>query len=198
MSRPVLLFDVMDTLVYEPFHREMPAFFGLSFDELMAAKHPLAWVEFELGHLSEEGFLRTFFRDGRVFDHAAFKRVVIEAYRWLPGMDALLGELAAQGERIHALSNYPFWYREIEARLGLSRYLAWSFVSCDTGVRKPDERAFTGPAERLGVEPGACLLIDDRESNCAAARRTGMDAVCFTGASDLALELARRGLLAAR
>ena len=47
MSRPVLLFDVMDTLVYEPFHHEMPAFFGLSFDELMAAKHPTAWVEFE-------------------------------------------------------------------------------------------------------------------------------------------------------
>jgi len=198
LPRPVLLFDVMDTLVHEPFHREMPAFFGMTLGELIAAKHPGAWVEFELGRMSEAEFLRGFFADGRAFDHAGFKRVVVEAYRWLPGMEALLGELAARGERIYALSNYPSWYHEIEARLGLSRYLAWSFVSCDTGVRKPDERAFTGAAARLGVEPNACLLVDDREPNCAAARRTGMDAVRFTGAADLALALARRGLLTAR
>jgi len=198
VSSPVLLFDVMDTLVHEPFHREMPAFFGLTFDELMAAKHPTAWVEFELGHLGEDEFLQRFFRDGRAFDHAGFKRVVFDAYRWLPGMEELLRELAARGQRIHALSNYPSWYHEIEARLRLSRYLAWSFVSCDTGVRKPDRRAFSGAAERLGLEPGACLFIDDREENCAAARAIGMPAVRFNGAADLELELARRGVLAAR
>ena len=45
--RPILLFDVMGTLVHDPFFEEMPEFFGLSFDELLAVKHPSAWVEFE-------------------------------------------------------------------------------------------------------------------------------------------------------
>ena len=31
--RPVLLFDVMGTLVHDPFFAEMPEFFGMSFDE---------------------------------------------------------------------------------------------------------------------------------------------------------------------
>ena len=195
--RSIVLCDVMDTLVHEPFHLEMPAFFHLSLEELVAAKHPTAWIEFELGALSEEQFLARFFRDGRGFDRAAFVRAVRAAYRWLPGMQELLAALAARGHAIHALSNYPCWYRMIEERLALSRYLAWSFVSCETGVRKPDPRAFLGAAARLGVAPGECLLIDDREHNCSAARALGMAALRFTSAGELAEALAQRGLLAA-
>jgi HAD superfamily hydrolase (TIGR01509 family) len=195
--RPIVLCDVMDTLVHEPFHREMPAFFGLTPEELVEAKHPTAWVEFELGQLSEQEFLVRFFRDGRGYDRAAFVRAVRAAYRWLPGMEALLAALSARGLAIHALSNYPCWYRMIEERLGLSRYLAWSFVSCETGARKPEPRAFLGAAARLGVAPEECLLIDDRERNCAAARALGMEAIRFTSAPELGQELARRGHLAA-
>jgi len=195
--RPIVLFDVMDTLVHEPFFAEMPAFFGLSLEELQAVKHPTAWIEFELGAASEEQFLACFFRDGRAFDRAAFLDSVRASYRWLPGMEELLAALAARGLEVHALSNYPEWYRMIEERLTLSRYLEWSFVSCRTGVRKPDPRAFLGAAASLGVAPGECLLIDDRERNCAAARALGMQALRFTSAQDLRPELARRGLLAA-
>jgi HAD superfamily hydrolase (TIGR01509 family) len=194
--RPIVLFDVMDTLVHEPFFAEMPAFFGLSLEGLQAAKHPTAWIEFELGHLSEEQFLARFFRDGRAFDRAAFLDTVRASYRWLPGMEELLAALAARGHALHALSNYPEWYGMIEERLALSRYLAWSFVSCRTGVRKPDPRAFLGAAASLGVAPGECLFIDDRERNCAAARALGMPALRFTSARELAAELAHRGLLA--
>lgn len=195
--RPILLFDVMDTLVHEPFYREIPAFFGLSLEELIAEKHPAAWVEFELGRLSEAQFLASFFRDGRDFDRIGFVRAVRAAYRWLPGMEPLLGALAARGYAIHALSNYPEWYRLIDERLALSRFLEWSFVSCRTGVRKPDARAFVDAAATLGVEPAQCLFVDDREANCAAARAQGMEAIRFGGAEALETELARRGLLAA-
>lgn len=195
--RPIFLFDVMDTLVHEPFHREMPAFFGMSLEQLIASKHPTAWIEFELGQLSESEFLTGFFRDGRAFDHGAFQRSVHEAYRWLPGMEALLGTLAGRGHAIHALSNYPCWYHAIEQRLALSRFLEWSFVSCDTGVRKPDREAFAGPLARLAVAPEECLFVDDREANCAAARALGIPALRFTSSAELAREFARRGLLAA-
>lgn len=195
--RAILLFDVMDTLVHEPFYREMPAFFGMTAAELAAAKHPTAWIDFELGRASEAEFLASFFRDGRDFDRVGFVRCVRAAYRWLPGMEELLAALCARGHALHALSNYPEWYRMIEERLGLSRYLAWSFVSCRTGVRKPDERAFTGAAAELGVAPEECLLIDDRSENVAAARARGLEALRFTSADELAAELARRGLLAA-
>jgi hypothetical protein len=39
-QQPVLLLDVMDTLVTDPFFEHMPRFFNMTFKELLAAKHP--------------------------------------------------------------------------------------------------------------------------------------------------------------
>ncbi len=194
MPPHVLLLDVMDTLVREPWFEDAPAFFGMSLEELHAAKHPTAWIAFEEGRLDEEAFLDGFFRDGREFDRAGFLAHLRAGYRWLPGMEALLAELRGAGVPMHALSNYPTWYRAIEEDLGLGRFLAWSFVSCETGLRKPDLRAYTHAVEELGVPAADCLFVDDREENVAAAREAGMDAVRFTGADALREELARRGL----
>lgn len=55
-------------------------------------------------------------------------------------MEALLERLAAAGIRMHAFSNYPAWWALIEERLGLSRYLQWTFVSCE-GPLKASRRA---------------------------------------------------------
>jgi HAD superfamily hydrolase (TIGR01509 family) len=195
MMKKILLLDVMGTLVHDPFFEDMPAFFGMSFEEMLEAKHPSAWVEFELGRLSEEEFLPRFFADERDYDHAAFRAHVRKSYRWLDGVEALLGELAAHGVAMHALSNYPVWYRWIEEELGLSKYLEWSFVSTEVGVRKPDPEAYLGAARRLSAKPDACLFIDDRDRNVDAARAVGMDALRFEDAEALRRELVRRGLL---
>jgi len=194
--RPILLFDVMDTLVAEPFFERAPAFLGLSLSELMEAKHPTAWAEFERGEIDEPTLFARFFRDGRAFDGQGLKRELTGDYRWVPGMESLLASLHRAGYVVHALSNYPDWYLLIEQRLGLSRYLEWSFVSCRTGLRKPDERAFLGALEALGVAPGECLFVDDREENCAVARRLGLRALRFRSAEELELELADLGVVA--
>ena len=172
-KRPVLLLDVMETLVHEPAFVELPAFFGLTPRELFGELHPTSWVEFECGTIDEATLLQRFFRDGRAFDHGGLKACMQAGYRWLEGMESLLGELVEAGCEMHALSNYPPWYRLIEQRLALSRFLRWSFVSCDTGVRKPDRGAYVGAAESLGVSPQECLFIDDRRRNCEAAGRIG-------------------------
>jgi HAD superfamily hydrolase (TIGR01509 family) len=190
-----LLLDVMGTLVYDPFHREMPAFFGMTLEELLAEKHPDAWVRFEHGELSEEAFLRRFFADGRDYDRAGFVAHVRAAYRFLEGVEPLLAELRERGVPMHALSNYPRWYELIESELALSRYLEWSFVSCETGVRKPHPEAYRNAARTLELPPERCLFVDDRPGNCAAAREVGMDAVVFEDASQLRRALEARGVL---
>ena len=109
----VVLFDVMSTLVYDPFRHEMPAFFGMSLERMMAEKHPTAWIDFELGRLDEPAFLGSFFADGRSFDHEGFVEAVASAYRFLPGIEPLLSELGERGTEMHVLSNYPSWYQLI-------------------------------------------------------------------------------------
>lgn len=189
------MLDVMGTLVHDPFHLEMPAFFGLSLEELMRLKHPDAWVRFEHGELSEDAFLRCFFADEREYDRAAFVGHVRSAYRFLEGMEPLLGELRDRGVPMHAFSNYPCWYCLIEQELELSRFLDWTFVSCETGVRKPDPEAYCNAVRTLEVPAERCLFVDDRRSNCVAAREAGMDAVIFEGADQLRRALQARGVL---
>ncbi len=161
--QPVLLFDVMDTLVYNPFNREIPDFFGMPQPSLLRQTDPAAWVDFEAGKLDEAEYFRRCFADGRTFDQAEFGRVVRDAYRWIEGTDQLLERLNRQGFEIHALSNYPIWYRAIEAKLGLSRYLEWTFVSSITGIRKPAPEAYLARRGCLtGRQTPVCSLTTAR------------------------------------
>jgi HAD superfamily hydrolase (TIGR01509 family) len=193
-SPQVLLFDVMDTLVWDPVWI-MADFFDASLEELWAVKHPTAWVDFECGKIDQQTFLDTFFLDGREYDQNGFLQLFAQGYRWLDGVEEILIELKQREVPMYALSNYPVWWKMIEEKLGLSKYLEWNFVSCMTGVRKPDPRAYLGPSESLGIPPESILFIDDRTRNCKAARKTGMDAIRFQWASQLRSDLKIRGLL---
>lgn len=52
-------------------------------------------------------------------------------------------------------------------------------LSYETGVIKPDARAYQIITERLGVAPDECIFVDDQERYCAAARDAGMKAIWY-------------------
>ncbi|MCO4769499.1 MAG: HAD-IA family hydrolase [Deltaproteobacteria bacterium] len=195
MSRPVVLLDVMDTIVWDPY-RLIPEFFGTKdWRPLFEARDRSAWLEYERGEIDEQAFLDRFFIDGRPFDKEGLRRLMFDNYRWLDGMESLLGRLCEAGTELHALSNYPDWYLAIEDRLGLSRYLKWTFVSCLTGVRKPDAEAYLGPVRRLGRPADELIFVDDRTKNVDAARAAGLHGVLFEGAASLERSLKELGAL---
>ncbi len=193
MRHRIILWDVMGTLVHDPFFVEVPQFFGMRLDELIAVKHPTSWVRFEKGLIDEEELIRDFFADRRAFDGPGLKAAMRAAYRFLPGIEPLLQRLHGLGVPMHTLSNYPMWFELIEDAVGLSRYVQWSFVSCKTGARKPAAAAYEAALAGLGVPASACVFIDDREANCEGARAVGMQALRFTTAAALEPELARLG-----
>ena len=107
-------------------------------------------------------------------------------------MEQLAADLKSAGHELYALSNYSLWYELIDESVHLSRFLRWTFVSCLTGVRKPDPQAFLGAAETLKVEPADCLFIDDRAKNVEAARDVGMDAILKLDAAQVREEMVQR------
>jgi FMN hydrolase / 5-amino-6-(5-phospho-D-ribitylamino)uracil phosphatase len=189
----VLLLDVMDTLVRDPFYLEMPAFFGLTLDELLAQKDPRAWVDFETGAIDEETFYGRFFTDRRPIDGPGLKALARGGYRLLDGIEDLLDQLKGQGVPMHALSNYPSWYHEIESATGLSKWLDWSFVSCNLGLRKPDPHIYREVLRRLEQPASACVFVDDRRRNVVAAEAEGMTGILFKDAADLGARLLNLG-----
>ena len=191
---PALLLDVMDNLVHDPFYEEVLDFFGMSLEELFAIKSKRAWLRFEHGWLHEEAMRDAYFVGNTRLDLEGLRDCMSSSYHLLPGIPELLEQLKAQGIEMHALSNYPVWYRMVEESTQLSRWLKWSFVSCKTQIRKPDPEAFLGAARSLGRSVKDCIFVDDREKNCAGARAVGMRAIHFTDASTLKLALAKEGL----
>jgi putative hydrolase of the HAD superfamily len=98
-----------------------------------------------------------------------------------PAMVELVGELAAGGHTLGLLSNIVADLVPIfEAKHGdwLAHFTTLTY-SCEIGVAKPDLRAYAIVADRLGVDPGGCLFLDDREANIVAARAAGMRAEVF-------------------
>lgn len=171
---PILLLDVMETLINEPFFETVPKFFGMTLEELLAVKDPYSWREFEYGRIDEATYIRSFFKDGRPVDAAQIRACMSASYRWLDGVEELLGELKAKNIPMYALSNYSPWYLLIEEKLKLSRFLDWRFVSCLTGHRKPEPEAYLGPARALNVPTSECVFVDDRQKNVDAALAVGM------------------------
>ncbi|MEU6003292.1 HAD family phosphatase [Streptomyces sp. NPDC047197] len=47
-------------------------------------------------------------------------------------------------------------------------------ISSDIGSRKPGRRIYQTACDRLGVEPSACVMIDDLEHNLSGAARLGI------------------------
>jgi FMN hydrolase / 5-amino-6-(5-phospho-D-ribitylamino)uracil phosphatase len=185
----------LDTLVHDPYFDEVPRFFGLTSKELIAANDSRAWIDFEHDLIDEAALARRFFRDGRAVDQAGLRDTMRRSYRWLPGMEALVTELHARGVEMHALSNYPRWYELIEDAVRLSRFVAWTFVSCRTGLRKPDPRAFRFALAALGLRAPEVVFVDDRADNCRVAADLGLVALHFRSADALEPDLAARGLL---
>lgn len=187
-------FDLMDTVLHDPYREALEAGTGLPLAELLERRgdHWDAWPAFERGELSEEEYWQLHEERGVPVDREAFHQARREGYRFLRGMGELVEELRGQVVCVVA-SNYPAWITELEAELLAGRFDA-VYSSHHLGVRKPDAAFFRQLLRRTGTEPDELLFVDDRQVNVDAARELGIRAHRFDGVSSLAARLRREGL----
>lgn len=67
-------------------------------------------------------------------------------------------------------------------------------LSYEVGAMKPDRRIFERAVELAGCAPEKIFYTDDLPGHIEGARAVGLDAVQFTTAAELAMELRRRGV----
>jgi hypothetical protein len=73
--------------------------------QLLDAKHPTAWVEFERGDITQQELFQKFFKEGhsRPFDGDSLEQFMASHYRFVDGMEHLLQRLQAAGYPMHAM-----------------------------------------------------------------------------------------------
>src|SRR5262245_12927244 len=99
----------------------------------------------------------------------------------LPGARPLLEGLHAHGFRQAIGSSAP--RANVELILALTRTEGlFDAVSCaeDTQRGKPDPQVFLVAAEKLGVEPARCVVVEDAVAGIEAARAGGMRCIGVT------------------
>lgn len=191
-----IAFDVMDTLLRDPFREALEAATGRPLQEFIASRDPSAYPAFERGELDEDAYWAVYTRAGIDVDPAAFHRVRRAGTHWLPGMRELITELDGVVVRATA-SNYPHWIDEL-ARTHLDGSFEHVVASCHLGVRKPDAGFFERLLEQIGHGPEQVLFLDDRPGNVEAAASFGLRAHRFTDAGSARAWIASQGVAVVR
>lgn len=189
-------FDIMDTLLYDPFREALLAATGLSLAELRTRRDPALYPAFERGELTEEEYWARHRAAGLEVDPAAFHRVRRAGLSWLPGMQELVATLAGRVHRVTA-SNYPVWIEELAAG-PLAGHLDEVLASHHLGVRKPEAAFYARLLARLDLPPHAVAFLDDREENVLAAEAAGLPAHRFVDAVTARAWLTELGVAAPR
>jgi putative hydrolase of the HAD superfamily len=83
---------------------------------------------------------------------------------------------AARRIKLGLLSNANRGFTERFRARGVANFFDDVVVSADVGLAKPDPAIFRLAAERLGVVPEACLMIDDQAQHVEGARAAGLRA----------------------
>jgi putative hydrolase of the HAD superfamily len=129
---------------------------------------------------------RTFEQAGCGVPSAAVLAAGVEAFArgdaWRPVQGAVetLRTLAARGLKVALVSNFDGRLHRIVAELGLTRHFAVVVVSSEAGWAKPSPRIYAAALTALGVEPGAALMVGDRQrEDVAGAKAAGLAALLY-------------------
>lgn len=110
---------------------------------------------------------------------AAFEQELVA----VDGVEELLGKLVADGVAYCVASSGSHERIRVgHRRTGIDQWFEdeWIFSSEDVGRGKPAPDLFFHAAERMGVAPERCVVVEDSPLGVEAARAAGMDVYGFT------------------
>ena len=160
-------------------------------------RHQRVAQAFECGQMNLPDYLQeVVFFQHRSFTEEDFTRFMKNQSQPHPTSLEVLRQLAAQNKyQLATINNesLPLNLYRIRA-FKLSDYFSAFFSSCFLGVTKPHCDIFQKALHITQLQGEACLFVDDREENAAAAQRCGINAVHLPRPEDLAEVLRAKGI----
>jgi putative hydrolase of the HAD superfamily len=201
-----VLWDFGGVILSSPFEafRHYEQVHGLPTDFIRtvnaAVPHANAWARLERSQITLEEFDAEFARESAAFGHEVPGADVLTllAGEVRPEMVTALDRVKAAGLATACLTNNVSGgdvSGDGDARADVAAVMARFDVvleSSKLGVRKPEPAFYTLACEQLGVEPGACVFLDDLGVNLKPARELGMTTIKV---GDPAVAIAELGAL---
>ena len=110
----------------------------------------------------------------------AYRRIIERSFPAMPGAGELVSALQAAGWKLAVASSGPPENVDfVLERLGVEGRFDAVVTGRDVQRGKPDPQVFVTAAERLGVPPERCVVVEDAPLGVAAAHAGGMRAVAL-------------------
>lgn len=124
------------------------------------------------------------------------KNYIRENFVEIAGTREIIIELKKKHYRLALLSvQAKEWVDYCEEKFNYHHLFDLHVYSYEAQVSKPHPNAFQMVLDKLGVQPGECLFIDDATVNVATAESLGIKSILFTSASELRVSLQKILLL---
>lgn len=112
---------------------------------------------------------------------ASFRRAIRQKITPLPGVIELMKALARQGFSMALASSAPMEnIRLLMDGLNVNKFFQSIISDKDVTQGKPSPEVFLLAAQRLGVEPQNCIVIEDAVAGVTAAKKAGMKCLAVT------------------
>ena len=188
-----VIFDMYETLIT---HYESPLYFGWQMaddagipqEQFLAAWHGTD-ADRTVGRLTFEEVLEQILRENarysrETFEKIAGKRIAVkeDLFRHLhPEILPMMEALRAEGVLVGLISNCYSEEAKVIRESVLFPYFDAVCLSCEQGVKKPDEEIYRRCMEVLQVQPEECIYVGDGGSfELETAKKLGMYAVQAT------------------
>ena len=195
-----IVFDVGNVLVSYDWESYLKSF-GFPEEEYQAIAKAVflsdVWNERDRGLRTDEEYLADFIAGAPEYESDI--RLIMQDVRkvilprdYAPVWTRLLKE---KGYHLYILSNYSeTTLEETKPMMEFLQYMDGAVFSCEEKQIKPEPEIYQTLLSRYQLDPARCVFIDDREENCAAARRAGMQAIRFENLRQAAGELEKLGV----
>lgn len=187
MTQLAVIFDVDGVLTdsYQPHYLSWQRMFGeldVAFTEeqfraTFGRTNRDIFGELYRGSLSEEQI-----RQWGDRKEALYREIIAEQFTPMAGAAELIDGLAAAGFKLAVGSSGPPENIQVTLeKLGRAHLFSALVTGADVQRGKPDPQVFLLGAERLGVPPARCAVVEDAPQGVEAANRAGMTSIALTG-----------------
>jgi beta-phosphoglucomutase len=127
---------------------------------------------------------------------AAFRAIIAQDFPAMPGARELLRRLRQAGFVLAVGSSAPPANVDVVLeKLGVRSLFGAIVTGSDVTRGKPDPQVFLLAAQRLGIPPARCAVVEDAPPGIAAAKAAGMAAVGLTSTGRTRESLAQADLI---
>jgi epoxide hydrolase-like predicted phosphatase len=143
--------------------------------------------ELETGRIEEHAFERRF-AERLGLDDAT--DLIDSMFRGMKPSEPMVGAVrAARAGGVHTGLVSNSWSTSHYDRDLLAELFDAVVISAEVGLHKPQPEIYLLASQRLRVEPGRCVFVDDLRENCAGAEAVGMTAILHRDAAATVVRL---------